>query len=149
MKLKSATVGHFRKLVAAQVIEIEDDVTCLVGKNESGKTTVLKALHRLNPANGPGKYFDLTTEYPRWRLARDRRANADLKSIYPVSAFFSLEAADLARLGDVLDVTLPPEAVCQAARNYANGFFVASKCDVPSIVRAAAAEVSFTGEVER
>jgi ABC-type cobalamin/Fe3+-siderophores transport system ATPase subunit len=30
---------------------VERDVTCLIGKNESGKTTVLKALHRLNPAN--------------------------------------------------------------------------------------------------
>ena len=50
MKLQAVTIQKFRNFVDAQRIEIEDDVTCLVGKNESGKTTILKALHRLNPA---------------------------------------------------------------------------------------------------
>jgi len=71
-----------------QRIEIEDDATGLVGKNESGKTTVLKALHRLNPANGIGQDFDLTTEYSRWRLARDRRRN-NLASLQPIVAEFA------------------------------------------------------------
>ena len=52
MRLKQITVQSFRNFVDPQNVEIEDDVTCLVGKNESRKTTLLKALHRLRPANG-------------------------------------------------------------------------------------------------
>ena len=64
MKLEAVTVQRYRNFVDPQRIEIEPDVTCLVGKNESGKTTILKALHRLKPANGSDVTFDLTTEYP-------------------------------------------------------------------------------------
>ena len=47
MRLTAVTLQLYRNFVEAQRISIEDDVTCLVGKNESGKTTILKALHRL------------------------------------------------------------------------------------------------------
>ncbi|GHI82242.1 hypothetical protein Sspor_78030 [Streptomyces spororaveus] len=43
------------------VTTVENDVTCLIGKNEPGKTTVLKALQRPNPANGSDR-FDLTVD---------------------------------------------------------------------------------------
>jgi predicted ATP-dependent endonuclease of OLD family len=39
--------------------------TCLVGKNESGKTTVLRALEKLNPLGQPNATYDKTNEYPR------------------------------------------------------------------------------------
>ena len=41
-----------------------DDVTCLVGKNEAGKSAVLQALHNLNPANASAP-LTLLDEYPR------------------------------------------------------------------------------------
>ncbi|GAA0997029.1 AAA family ATPase [Subtercola frigoramans] len=91
MKLVAVTVKNFRNFVEAQRVEIEEDVTVLVGKNESGKTTVLKALHRLNPANGDSRKFDLVTEYPRWRLAKDRRNDDNLSATYPVVAEFTPE----------------------------------------------------------
>ena len=78
MRLAEVQVERFRNFTDAQKVTIEADVTGLVGKNESGKTTVLKALHRLKPANGADREFNLTVEYPRWRLARDRRDDADL-----------------------------------------------------------------------
>jgi predicted ATP-dependent endonuclease of OLD family len=42
------------------------NVTCFVGKNESGKTSILEALCRVNPleSNIPDK-FDITDDYPR------------------------------------------------------------------------------------
>lgn len=39
MKLEAVTVQLYRNFVDAQRIVVEPDVTCLVGKNESGKTT--------------------------------------------------------------------------------------------------------------
>lgn len=46
-----------------------DDVTVLVGKNESGKTTILQALQKFNPATPIP--FDALREFPRARFTRD------------------------------------------------------------------------------
>src|SRR5699024_12078384 len=100
--LTAGTVLILQNLVVPQRSSIESDVTALVGKNESGKTTVLKALHRLNPANGDSRTFDLVTEYPRWRLARDRRNDPDIESTRPVTAEFAVEQADIDALNDIL-----------------------------------------------
>src|SRR5437870_3174101 len=104
MRLTAVKIQKFRNFVEPQRIEIEHDVTCLVGKNESGKTTILKALHRLRPANGSDLRFDLTTEYPRWRLARDRRRDSEIGKICPIEAEFALEEADLTAMADVFGV---------------------------------------------
>lgn len=120
MKLEAVTVKLYRNFVDEQRIIIEPDVTCLVGKNESGKTTILKALHRLKPANGEDTKFDLTTEYPRWRLAADRRKNSNLDQTLPISAEFSLEETDRTILKNVYDVPIPNAAICRVTRNYAN-----------------------------
>lgn len=57
--------------------------------------------------------FDLTTEYPRWRLAPGRRANPSLASTSPVSASFDLEDADVAALSDHLPVPPPVRHIRQ------------------------------------
>lgn len=50
-KLKKFRVQNFRSVDDSGWIEAEN-VTCLVGTNESGKTNLLLALWKLNPANG-------------------------------------------------------------------------------------------------
>jgi predicted ATP-dependent endonuclease of OLD family len=49
LKLIKAKVTYYRSIGDSEEFRIEDDVTCLVGKNESGKTNVQKALFRLKP----------------------------------------------------------------------------------------------------
>lgn len=88
MILTQIEIERFRNFIDVQTMQVEEHVTCLVGKNESGKTTVLKALHRLSPANARDE-FDVTIEYPRRRLARDRRnrgpvrGRADHRLVHP------------------------------------------------------------------
>ncbi|MXV72682.1 ATP-binding protein, partial [Candidatus Poribacteria bacterium] len=48
MKLRKFTVKEFRSIWDSNAIEVDDKVTCLVGKNESGKTALLHALYRTN-----------------------------------------------------------------------------------------------------
>lgn len=112
MRLVTIKVQRFRNFTDAQTMQVEPNVTCLVGKNESGKTTVLKALHRLNPANSPDK-FDLAVEYPRRRLARDRRKD-DLGKVSPIVAWFSLEPGDIPKVTTTLGFE-PPDGT-QGAR---------------------------------
>lgn len=64
MKLSKARVREFRSVNDSNEFHI-DDVTCLVGKNESGKTSILKALYKLNPILTEDGDFDITDDYPR------------------------------------------------------------------------------------
>ena len=141
MKLSTVRVGRFRNFVDWQDVSVEDDVTCFVGKNESGKTTVLHALWRLNPAVTQAAEFDLTTEYPRWRMSRDRRQQA-LEQITPVAATFVLSEPDLASLAEVLPVRPPAGTRCRAARSYANALHLSLECDVLTVVSQAAKDAS-------
>lgn len=138
MRLTTVTIQKFRNFVEPQRIEIEDDVTALVGKNESGKTTILKALHRLNPANGDAHEFNAVIEYPRWLLIPDQR-NGLLEDVCPVSAEFVVDASDIAALADLLPAPLTPDAVVTVARSYGNDFYVSAEADLATVVGAAAA----------
>ena len=63
MRLTRVTVTNFKSIEDSGEFSV-DDVTCLVGKNEAGKTALLQALHRLNPDSGEG-VFDVPSSYPR------------------------------------------------------------------------------------
>ena len=65
MKLKEFTVREFRSIWDSNPIEIEDDITCLVGKNESGKTALLQALYKTNPIIDKHAKFELLYDYPK------------------------------------------------------------------------------------
>jgi energy-coupling factor transporter ATP-binding protein EcfA2 len=144
MLLKTVRISRFRNFVDPQEIDIEDDVTALVGKNESGKTTILQALHRLKPANLQESRFDLVTEYPRWRLSNDRKADADIeRNTLPVEAWLSLEDHDIEALDGVLGVKVPSESTCYVARTYAkNGPRVGLRCPVRAVIASAVADAS-------
>ncbi|WP_182858864.1 AAA family ATPase [Mycobacteroides abscessus] len=138
MKLSAVSIKLYRNFVDEQRVDIEPDVTCLVGKNESGKTTVLQALHRLNPANGDDLTFDLTTEYPRWRLAADRRANGQLAQTEPVTVEFTLSDDDRTVLEEVYGVAIPQSAVCVASRDYTGAIAVWLKSTITDCAKTAA-----------
>ncbi len=59
----------FKNIRDSDWIEI-DPLTAFIGRNEAGKTTLLKALHKLNPFKGEA--YDIHREWPRG-FRRDRR----------------------------------------------------------------------------
>ena len=61
MKLVSAHVTNYRSVLDSGEFSL-GGTTCLVGKNESGKTTILQALERLNPNDTTKKKFDKDLE---------------------------------------------------------------------------------------
>lgn len=64
MRLRSFQIRKFRNVVDSGVIQVEEEVTCLVGKNEAGKSALLEALYLLNPAYN--EEFNIEEQYPRW-----------------------------------------------------------------------------------
>ncbi|MBP2477706.1 energy-coupling factor transporter ATP-binding protein EcfA2 [Crossiella equi] len=72
MRLVSAHVVNYRSVDDSDSFDVEKDVTCLVGKNESGKTATLRALYRLNPVE-PSAKFDEVVDFPAKR-SKERKA---------------------------------------------------------------------------
>ena len=64
MKLAAVQIHEYKSIRDSNRFEI-GDVTCLVGKNESGKTALLEAIYRLNPIVEEHGRFDVTDDYPR------------------------------------------------------------------------------------
>lgn len=69
MKLKKAHVRNYKSVEDSNEFSV-DQVTCLVGKNEAGKTAVLDALYKLNPVEANRVEFT-EYEFPRRRIKRD------------------------------------------------------------------------------
>ena len=66
MKLVKATIHKYKCINSDQTIELNPDVTVLVGMNESGKTSVLECLAKSNYFENDDKFkFNTTHDYPR------------------------------------------------------------------------------------
>jgi len=96
VELRSVRIQNYRSIEDSGVVPIED-VTCLVGKNESGKTAFLHALHLLNPLNPiKGKTaFDDVMDFPSRRFSAYRKARDDSPADV-VTAVFELTDDELA-----------------------------------------------------
>lgn len=70
LTLVKAQVWKYKSIEDSTPVMVVDDVTVLVGKNESGKTAFLEALHKAMPL-GAAKY-DYVADYPRKDLVRYR-----------------------------------------------------------------------------
>lgn len=69
MKLKTAQVTNYRSVEDSTVFRI-DPSTCLVGKNEAGKSALLTALSALNPHDATPVVLDRERDYPRRHLTQ-------------------------------------------------------------------------------
>ena len=97
MKLIKVHIKEFQSIQDSTEFDI-GDVTCLVGKNEAGKTALLKALYHLNPISESDGDFDVTDDYPRGTveaykdaLEKEAREPAEV-----VLATYELEPEDIA-----------------------------------------------------
>lgn len=92
MKLKRIQVLEFQSIRDTNPFDI-GDITCLVGKNEAGKTSILKALYKLNPIVQSEGTFDVTEDYPRMDVD-DYQIKVDSGEIEPakvIKAYFELD----------------------------------------------------------
>lgn len=117
MKLVEARVSLFRNIVDSTMVPIERDITCLVGKNESGKTAFLQALYRFNPAR-PNAPMSVREQYPAWLEKRDRQQGKRLESVSPILVVFQLEPADRQELEAVFGPKVLVSSELRLARSY-------------------------------
>lgn len=103
MKLTRAELRRYRSIEESGPLDVEADVTCLVGKNESGKTTVLQALFKSSAVDGT--VFDEGIDYPA-RFTRERRG----KEAIPVSVLtYELDEEDVTSTEELFGPGVLPE----------------------------------------
>ena len=118
MILKSILVRDYKNIRNSGEVRIEDDVTCLVGKNESGKSATLQALYRLNPlGSGHPETFSGLRDYPRRHYRADRERIAATR---PITAVFELGDEDVRAVEDAHGEGVLASRSVTVARTYEN-----------------------------
>lgn len=134
MRLSSFQVGPYRNVLDSDPVVVHPEVTVLVGKNESGKTNLLHALHALNPANGNGAIPRL--DYPRW-LQKAHERSGKFKEAKPVRVDFDLTDDDVQAAADRFGENVLTAKTVTAYRTYGSDGFVLSPpaCDVTTALK--------------
>lgn len=121
MRLTKARIREYKSVWDSGEFQL-GDITCLVGKNEAGKTALLEALQRINPLNAEDAEFDVTTDYPRsevedYRIAVEKGEREPTKV---VTATYELEDSDLAEAIEEFGTAAFPSKQLTLTKDYSN-----------------------------
>lgn len=114
MNLTGFRIQMYRSIIDSGWIEVSP-LTVMVGKNESGKTTLLKALHKFNPFK-PEPYR-ISQEWPRGH--RQERSDSQIVCI----ARFELTTDELTELSGITDQKITTNII-EVTRDYKGRFEV-------------------------
>ena len=109
MELTAFRVTMYKGILDSGWVEV-NPLTVLVGKNESGKTSLLRALHKLNPYTDDP--YDIAKEWPRARR-NEQSANQEV-----CRAKFLLSDREMEVLSSIASGEGLPDTV-EVSRNYA------------------------------
>ena len=102
MRLTKARVTEFQSIQDSTEFEI-GPVTCLVGKNEAGKSALLHALYRLRPVDTKDATYNPVRDYPRWSFGAYERevAAGGREPAIVAEASYELEPNDVNDVEDI------------------------------------------------
>lgn len=108
VKLSKARVRVYKSVIDSEWFTL-DDLTCLVGKNESGKTAILEGLEKINAARTERARF-LETDYPRVLMENYGEDEVAVETVWELddderSALVRLAGSEEAVIGDAVTVT--------------------------------------------
>lgn len=102
MQLKKTKITEFKSIWDSGEFDV-GDITCLVGKNEAGKTAILEALYRLDPIIPADAGFNVTDDYPRAYVSdyEEEVNEGEREPAKVVEAYFELEEDDRKEVEEV------------------------------------------------
>jgi AAA15 family ATPase/GTPase len=132
MKILSVRIQNLRCVEDSDEFTIEG-LTCLVGKNESGKTTILKGLYKLNPENLNDSNFVPLEDYPRRRYSSYKsRHEKDPDMI--LTTKWELDDSDVAEIAKKVGEKTLSEKIITITKGYDNRIRVSDKIDEQELV---------------
>jgi predicted ATP-dependent endonuclease of OLD family len=117
MKLITAHVTNFKSIDDSDLVKI-DKVTCLVGKNESGKTAFLQALQKISPVENSDGNFDIM-DYPRKGFTKYKQIH-EKQPADVVTVEFELTDEEIRKIESDLGKDILKSKVVTATKNYKN-----------------------------
>jgi len=146
MKLIEVNINKFRNIIDSGLVKIENDITCFVGKNESGKTSFLHALYRLNPVRTNAK-FVVTDNYPAWLEKKDKMHGIDIEKVNPINASFVLEKEDVEKIYSMFGEEILTSEKITLSRSYENTLSCTINCDENKFLKNLLKNLSFSKEI--
>src|ERR1700719_111027 len=95
MKLKSFQIKNYKVIDDTGPVKVDPQLTALVGRNESGKTAILKALWKSR--NVADAKYDKLYDFPRNRYPKERSGSQGITVLES-----GLSDQETARLADLL-----------------------------------------------
>ena len=118
MLLTTVHIRNFRCVKDSGQFRIDEDTTCLVGKNESGKTALLQALNKLNPViKEDADFRDLDYPAMEWTEYKERK---DEDPAPALSTWWKLEAEDIEVLRPIFGDSIAYDEEIQVSKGYSN-----------------------------
>lgn len=82
LSLKKVTIHKYKCIETEQSFVVDDNITVLVGMNESGKTSILESLAKTNYFSKDKDFkFNTTHDYPRKEKKRMEKSGEDPKAV--------------------------------------------------------------------
>jgi len=120
MKLRSFRIQKYRNVLDSETVTLDDQLTSIVGKNQSGKTNVLRALHKLNPASP--ETYSIGRDWPRNDAMRP-------DAHHPVcTARFELDPGEEATIAAIIGREVIDRSV-EIKKNYVGTFEITISTD--------------------
>jgi predicted ATP-dependent endonuclease of OLD family len=121
MRFEWFRVQEFQSVRDSGVIKV-DDIACLVGKNEAGKSALLRALYRLHPIIDADGAFSVTHDYPRMDVEDYRHAVEANNRVHavPIQACYRLDEKELVEIKGLFGEDCIKNLELTLSKNYDN-----------------------------
>lgn len=117
MRLIKAKVENYKCVEDSTLFNI-DQITCLVGKNESGKTSLLESLYKLNPVESDKADFN-EEEFPRRHLSTYReRQELDPSNV--LTTIWEMDNAEVEEINKLISPAKLFESEVKITKGYDN-----------------------------
>lgn len=119
MKLINVEIFKYKSFETTQSFEVQEDITVLVGMNESGKTSVLEAIAKTKYFQEDSKFkFNLTHDYPR----REKKAiDKEEKTPIAVKCTYKFSEQNLIEIEQKVGKGVFNKKTFSISSNYKNG----------------------------
>ena len=135
--LTKAQVFKYKSIEDSSPVEIDGDVTVLVGKNESGKTAFLEAVHKALPVESVK--FDFVFDYPRKDYVRYRPQHDAKSYASVVELTFRIEKELADRINKEVfhgSPIIQPGQTFTRTTHYGNASTIGFHVDLPAAIAA-------------